>query len=145
MQEEELCNIAFPMCICRLTLTWISSENSTTHEECWLILTGLPSLRLDPVSSDWSICCLVSTGHSRYPSPTPSVGSFFQLYSRVPFLLTVASRSRAQAFVWFRVITDKGVECLADHPHSVTLRHRRKRVQTSTAPRCSFSDFLERY
>ena len=32
------------MSIYRLTLAWISSENSTTHEEWWLILTRLPSL-----------------------------------------------------------------------------------------------------
>ena len=38
----------------------------------------------------------------------------------VPFLLPVASRSRAPAFVWFRTKTDKGVVCLADHLHSVT-------------------------
>ena len=55
MQEEGLCNIAFSMGICRLTLAWISSENSTTYKERWLILTGLPSLRLDPIS-----CQLVS-------------------------------------------------------------------------------------
>ena len=82
MQKEVLCNIAFPMCICRLTLAWISSENSTTHEECWLILTSLPSLRLDPISSDWCLCCPVSTGHSRQPLPTPSLSSLVQLFSR---------------------------------------------------------------
>ena len=32
------------LCMCRLTLAWISSENSTTLLECWLILTRLPSL-----------------------------------------------------------------------------------------------------
>ena len=31
------------LCICRLTLAWISSENSTALLECWLILTR-PSL-----------------------------------------------------------------------------------------------------
>ena len=41
---------------CRLTLVCISSKNSTNHEECWLILTGLPSLLLDPIS-----CWLVSS------------------------------------------------------------------------------------
>ena len=122
MQEEELCNIAFPLCICRLTLAWISSENSTTHEECWLILTGLPSLRLDPISSDWSLCCPVSTGHSRHPSPTAFPQFLCPTLSGVPFLLPVASRWRAQAFVWFRAKTDKGIVCLADHLHSVTHR-----------------------
>ena len=62
------------LCICRLTLARISSENSITHEECWLILTGLPSLRLDPLSCDWSLRCPVSTGHSRHPSPTAFCG-----------------------------------------------------------------------
>ena len=32
------------LCMCRLTLAWVSSENSTTLLECWLILTCLPSL-----------------------------------------------------------------------------------------------------
>ena len=36
--------LCIPVSIYRLTLAWISSENSTTHEECWLILTRLPSL-----------------------------------------------------------------------------------------------------
>ena len=80
MQEEELCNIAFPMCICRLTLAWISSENSTTHEECRFILTGLPSLRLDPLS------CRLVTSPVRCRLATrvtlrqlPSLSSFVQL------------------------------------------------------------------
>ena len=70
-QEEELCNIAFPVCICRLTLARISSENSTTHEECWLILTALPSLTLGPyLMPTGHFSRPVSTGHSRHPSPT---------------------------------------------------------------------------
>ena len=36
--------LCIPVSIYRLTLAWISSENSTTHGECWLILTRLPSL-----------------------------------------------------------------------------------------------------
>ena len=32
------------LCICRLTLAWVNSENSTTLLECRLILTRLPSL-----------------------------------------------------------------------------------------------------
>ena len=71
MQEEELCNIAFPMCICRLTLAWISSEISAK-------LLGMPThldrssltalvLSLMPIGH---FCCPVSTGHSCHPSPT---------------------------------------------------------------------------
>ena len=71
VQEEELSNIAFPMCICRLTLAWISCENSATHEECWLILTALPSLTLGPsLMPTGHFCCPVSTGQLRYHSPT---------------------------------------------------------------------------
>ena len=49
-QEENLCIMAFPMCICRLTLTWVSSEISTN-------LLGMPThldrsflTALDPIS-----------------------------------------------------------------------------------------------
>ena len=71
--EGELCNIAFPLCICRLTLAWISSEIFTkllgmpTHLDC-SSLTDSWTLS----HADWSLCCPVSTGHSRHPSPTPS-------------------------------------------------------------------------
>ena len=54
-----------------LTLAWISSENSTTHEECWLIFTALPSLTLGPYLMPTAhFCCPVSTAHLRHPSPT---------------------------------------------------------------------------
>ena len=122
MQEEQLCNIAFPLCICRLTLSWISSENSTTYEECCLILTCL--LLLDPLSCRLvtsAVQCRLATRvtlrqlHS--PSSCPNSSLAF------PFPLPVTSRSRAQAFVWFRAKTDKGIVCLADHLHSVTTRY----------------------
>ena len=59
-------------------------------------------------------CCPVSTSHSRHLSPTAFSQSLFPTLSGVPFLLPVASRSRTQAFVWFRAKTDKGIVCLAD-------------------------------
>ena len=37
-----------------------------------------------------------------------------------PYLLPVSSRSRAQAFLWFRAKTDKGIIRLVDHLHNVT-------------------------
>ena len=121
MREEELCNIAFPMCICRLTLAWISSENSTTHEECWLILTALPSLTLGPyLMLTAHFCCPVSTGHSRHPSPTAFSEFLCPTPLAFPYPLPVTSRSRAQDFVWFRAKTDKGIVCLVDHQHRVT-------------------------
>ena len=71
---------------------------------------------------DCSLCCPVSTRHSRHPSTTV----FFSVplshsLTGVPFLLPVTSRSRAQAFVLFRAKTDKGIVCLADHLHCVTV------------------------
>ena len=108
--REELCNIAFPMCICRLTLAWISSENSTTHEECWLILTALPSLTLGPYLMPTAhFCCPVSTGHSHHPSQLTSVSSFVRLLLAFPCLLLITSRSQAQAFVCFGAKPNKGL------------------------------------
>ena len=65
------------LCICRLTIAWISSENSTTHEERWLILTGLPSLHLDSLSWDWSFRCPVSTSSATLRRPSPTAFSEF--------------------------------------------------------------------
>ena len=68
------------LCICRLSLTCSSCEISTSHEECWLILTGLPSLILNPIS-----CWLFSSAiRCRLPfcvilRQLPSLSSFFQL------------------------------------------------------------------
>ena len=69
------------LCICRLTLAWVSSENSTTLLDCRHILTCLPSLlRTSPHPTGLS--APVSTGHSRHPSPTASSSSFVQLSDR---------------------------------------------------------------
>ena len=66
------------LCMCRLTLSWVSSDNSTTLLEWRLILTHLPSL-LWTSSHPTGLSAPVSTGHSRHPSPTASSSSFFQL------------------------------------------------------------------
>ena len=80
------------------------------------------SLWLDPISSDWFLCRLVSTGHSRHPSPTlflellcPTLFSRSLTHFRSPEI------SSPKPFDWFRTKTDKGIVCLADHLHSVTL------------------------
>ena len=62
----------------------------------------------------------------------PFLSSFFQLPLVFPCLLPVTSRSRAQAFIWFRAKTDKGIVCLADHPHSVTYDHTHTPLHTWT-------------
>ena len=86
MQERELCNIAFPKCICRLTLAWISSEISTK-------LLGMPT-HLDQSSLtalDSLLCRLVTSAvrcrlHLLPPCLShrqlTSVSSFVQLLSR---------------------------------------------------------------
>ena len=61
----------------------ISSENSSNYLECQLILTGLPSLWLDHISSDWSgvdwslaspftnsFCRFLCPNPTRFPLPT---------------------------------------------------------------------------
>ena len=97
-QEEKLCNIAFPMCICRLTLAWISWKNSTTNP--WgvlIILSALPSLTLGPYLIPTAhFCCPVSTGHSRRSSPTAFSQFLFPTPLAFPYLLPVTPRSRVQ-------------------------------------------------
>ena len=104
-----------------------SSENSTTLLECRLILTGPPSLLWTP-SHLTGLSAPVSTGHSRHPSPTaflellfPTLWPAFSSYFRSPEI------SSPKPFVWFRAKTDKGIVCLADHLHSVTVVVGRKK------------------
>ena len=66
-----------------------------------------------------AVRCRLATRVTLRQLPSPS--SFVELLLAFPCPLPVTSRSRAQAFVWFRAKTDKGIVCLADHLHSVTL------------------------
>ena len=102
---------AFPVCICRLTLTWISSETSTK-------LLGMPTYP-DRSSS------LVPTGLSTVRCRLPSRVTLRQLLPRVPlhtslllafpYPLPVTPRPRAKR--------DKGIVCLAGLLHIVTPSH----------------------
>ena len=110
-------------CIRRLTLACISSEISTkplgmpTHPDWPSLTASRPYL----MSTDL-FCCPVSTAPLRRPSPTASSGFLFPtLQPAFPCLLPVTSRSRAQAFVWFRTKTNKKIVCLAHPLRSVTL------------------------
>ena len=118
------CDTLHSLCICRLTLACISSEISTkllgmpTHPD-WPSLTASGPYLM----STGLFCCPVSAANCHSASPfancflwVPSSNSWLPF----PCLLPVASRSRSQAFVWFRAKTDKGIVFLADHPHSVT-------------------------
>ena len=77
------------LCMCRLTLAWISSENSTTLLECQPILTGLHSLVWTLSHADSSLCCPVSTGHSRHPSPTLPRAPLSKSLLAIPYPLPV--------------------------------------------------------
>ena len=109
------------LCICRLTLAWISSETSTK-------LLGIPTY------PDWSSSLLWTSSHptglSAVPCRLPSCITFCQLLLRVPlsnpllafpYPLPVTPRSRVQnPLSGFAPKPDKGIVCLADHLHSVT-------------------------
>ena len=110
------------LCVCWLTLTCSFCEISTSYEECWLILTGFPSLMLDPISRR-----LVSSAVRCRPFSQSLVANCLLWVPLSNSLLVFTSyfRSRrdleSKPFVWFRAKTDKGIVCLADHLHSVTL------------------------
>ena len=83
----------------------------------------LSSLLLSPESGvdcpcPWfdanSVCCPASLPASSFVQPT---------LFRVPLPLPDTARFQVQkSFVWFRAKTDKGIVCLAGHPHSATRR-----------------------
>ena len=114
--------LCIPLCICRLTLAWISSEISTkllrmpTHlDRSSLTVAGFHLMRL--VSS-----APVSTGHSASPVANrllwvPSSNSLRAFSSYFQWRRDLESKP----FVWVRTKTDKGIVCWADHLHSVTL------------------------
>ena len=97
--ERELCNTAFPVYICKLTLTWISSETSTKQLECRLILTRSSFTGLDPLSCRLAslLRCPVSTASVRPPSPTANfLVPLSHSLTGVPTPLPVTSKSRVQ-------------------------------------------------
>ena len=119
--RRELCNTAFPVCICRRTLAWISSETSTK-------LLGMLTHLEQSSSLLWTSSHQTGLSAVRCQLPTrvtlrqlPSSSSFVQLPSRVPLPTSSHDEiSSPKPFVWFRAKTDKGIVCLADLLHSVT-------------------------
>ena len=120
--REELCNIAFPLCICRLTLAWISSEISTkllgmpTHLDRFSF-TGLDSLSCQLVTSAVR-CRLATLVTLRQLPPSPSL--CLTLWLAFPSYFQSCRDLESKPFVWFCAKTVKGIVCLADHLHSVT-------------------------
>ena len=125
VQEGDSVPLCIPLCICRLTLASISSKISTKLQE-------MPT-HLDRSSLTAAGLYLMPTGHFSHPVSTPSATlrrpsptAFSEFLCPTPDSRSLTHfrsrrRSRAQAFVWFRAKTDKGIVWLADHLHSVTL------------------------
>ena len=92
--------------MCRLTLAWVSSENSTMLLECRLILTRLPYCGWTLSHADWSLSCPVSTApfaNCQLLSPFVSLSDWCSLPTSGH-----AEISSPKPFVWFRAKTDKG-------------------------------------
>ena len=84
------------LCMCRLTLVWILAKLPQRYWNADSSLLDLLSLVWTLSHADSSLCCPVSTRHSRHPSPTPTSSSFVQLSSRTPLPLQVTPRSQFQ-------------------------------------------------
>ena len=80
----------------------------------------------------------VSTGHSRHSSPTPNFSvPLSHSLTGVPLPTSGhAEISSPKPFVWFRAKTDKGIVCLVDHLHSVTLQESAYEYTTLVMFRC---------
>ena len=107
-----------------LTLAWITSENCAKQLECRHLLTrssltvaGPSCHAASPLYYGVRSRLFLSVSrHQLLPAPFPN-----QLSFRVPLpLLDTARFQVPKPFVWFRAKTDKGIVCLAGHPHSVT-------------------------
>ena len=117
------------------------SEISTSHEEYWLILTGLPSLLLDSISLrlvSAAVRCRLPIALLCLPSPTASLwvpsSNLSSRLSRTCLSYPTSGLVRdleSKPFVWFCTKTDKGIVCLAHSLHSVTTCSTRERINTS--------------
>ena len=101
------------MCICRLTLAWISCETSSK-------LLGMPTYPDRSSTLLWTSSH--PTGLSAVRCRLPFSSSFVQLPSRIPLPTSghAESSSPKPFCLVLRQKTDKGIVCLADLLHSVT-------------------------
>ena len=134
-EQRKVCNTT---CMCRLSLAWVTSENSTMlleSDSSWLTLAG-PNPMLPRLSAPVSgVDCPCPFFHAN-PLLFASLLSSRQLPSlrssrncplwvasstliRVPFPFPDTARFHVQeSFVWFRAKTDSSA--LAAYPHSAT-------------------------
>ena len=105
------------MCICRLTLAWISSEISkkllgmSTHLER-PSLTALDSLSCRLVTS--AVQCRLASPFANWLLWVPLSNSYWPSHAYFRSHRDLESKP----FVWFRAKTD--IVCLVDHLHSDT-------------------------
>ena len=84
VQNKSYATLCIPDSINRLTLAWVTSENSTNQLECRLILTRSSSLSLDPISC-WLaslLRCPVSTALVRRPLSDSLLASRYHFRTR---------------------------------------------------------------
>ena len=118
-QVQKECYVT--LCMCRLTLVWTLAKLSQSY---W---------NADSMFFHWSGPSLMST---RLSAPVSGVNwSLSSPFANSPLLSPFVSLSDwrplttsghieiagPKHFVWFRAKTDKGIVCLSDHLHSVTL------------------------
>ena len=116
--------LCIPLCICRLMLTCILREISAKPQR---MLTHLDWSSLTDAGlshADWS---LLLSGVD-CPSVSPFINCLLWVPSSNPDWRSLAyfwshRDLESKPFVWFRTKTDKGIVCLTDHLHSVTLYH----------------------
>ena len=102
-----------------LTHLWPSSSQLTVVDsELWIHLVCLPHYPWTLSHTVWSLMLSVVDCPSASPFVNSLSGFLYQLFSSPTSSLVGDLESKP--FVQFCAKTDKGIVCLADHPHSVT-------------------------
>ena len=123
------------LCICRLTLACILRETFTSYLECQLMFDRLPHCLWTLSHADMSpllsvVDCLSASLFANcplwVPLPThplwvPLPTLLVSLGPHFPLTSGLVGDLESKPFVWFRAKTDKGIVCLANYPHSVTV------------------------
>ena len=141
--EKRYCNTT---CMCRLSLAWVTSENSTMllgSDILRLFFTG-PYLVSSPLCSVSGVDC-PSVDPRQLPlllsnCQLPLSGSRRQLSFASPYHFRIRRDFFVQeSFVWFRAKTDSSA--LAAYPHSATLQHFSD-VNTTGCSQCSYIQII---
>ena len=142
------------LCIRRCTLTCILRKISTSHAECWLILTGLPSLLLDPIScrlASSAVRCRLQTALLRHPSPTASLEegkSYSEIAGIVRMSKSIAhriiSRFMADKILEPKPSTGKPPLSTKREDQMIVKMSLKDRFDTATSISCAFCEQTEK-